>query len=171
MNIYTGWAILIALPNFLGIYTRYRKMFRTKVEGGINDLDRELGFQSNFEVKVIFSNRNLYFWRPIWIERKIWRIRCCIGQGRFKVILRSNRRKWVKFCWLKMWIFYRVLLRPNKFPKLGQLAKHERPWLFEGHELPIFCATPLFQIEPCIFFDDIITDFKTNSATYNTRSF
>ena len=33
-------------------------------------------------------------------------------------------------------------------------------------------STPLFQMEPCIFFfDDIITDFKTNSATYNTRSF
>ena len=31
---YTGCAILIAQPSFLGINTRYRKMFRTKVEGG-----------------------------------------------------------------------------------------------------------------------------------------
>ena len=31
--------------------------------------------------------------------------------------------------------------------------------------------TPLFWMEPCIFFNDIITDFKTNSATYNTRPF
>ena len=33
-------------------------------------------------------------------------------------------------------------------------------------------STPLFQMEPCIFFfDDVITDFNTNSANYNTRSF
>ena len=32
-------------------------------------------------------------------------------------------------------------------------------------------STPIFEMEPCIFFDGIINDFKTNSATYNTRSF
>ena len=32
-------------------------------------------------------------------------------------------------------------------------------------------STPLFKMEPCIFFDEIIADFKTNSVTYNTRSF
>ena len=28
-----------------------------------------------------------------------------------------------------------------------------------------------FQWDHVFFFDDIITDFKTNSATYNTKSF
>ena len=32
-------------------------------------------------------------------------------------------------------------------------------------------STPLFKMEQCIIFDGIIADFKTNSATYNTKSF
>ena len=85
---------------------------------GINYLD--LDFQGHFEVEVIS------------------RIRFSIGQGRFKIIWRSYRRKWVKFYSFKMWIFFRVLLRWNKHPKVGQVAKHERPWLLEGQDLRIF---------------------------------
>ena len=32
-------------------------------------------------------------------------------------------------------------------------------------------STPLFYMEPSMFFYDVITDFKTNSVTYNIRSF
>ena len=107
----------------------------------IRNIDLELCFQGHFKVKMIFSNKNLYFLRRIWKERKTLRIICFIGQGRLKVIWRPNRRKWVKFYWFKMWTFYRVLLRSNKFPKVGQLAKHGWPWIFEGQKLPISCAT------------------------------
>ena len=31
-------------------------------------------------------------------------------------------------------------------------------------------STPNFKMKPCIFFDDIIIDFKTITAIYNTRS-
>ena len=122
-------------------------MLRTKVERGRGGhlmvsatLTLNLGFQVILRSKWFFSNRNFYF-DAGFEERRILRIRYSIGQVRFKVIWRSIRRKWVKFYWFKMWIFYSVLLRSNKFPKVGQLAKHERPWLFKGHELSIFCAT------------------------------
>ena len=53
-------------------------------------------------------------------------------------------------------------------------GRHTRPpYVFiSGCDESTSKSTPLFQMKPCIFFvDDIITDFKTNSATYNTRSF
>ena len=126
---YTGWTILITPPNFLGIYTRYRKMFWTKVEegrGGHPMVSTTLTLVSR---SVIFSNGNLYFWRRIWRERKILRIRCSIGQGRFKKIWKSNRRKWVKLYWFKMWIFlgsaknrkFVTFKKPRSF-MLGQLT-------------------------------------------------
>ena len=52
-------------------------------------------------------------------------------------------------------------------------GRHTRPPYFfiVGGAEATSRSTPLFKMVLCIFFDDIITDFKTNSATYNTRSF
>ena len=50
---------------------------------------------------------------------------------------------------------------------------HTRPFYFfigEGAEATSR-STPLFKWNHVFFFDDIITDFKANLATYKTRSF